>query len=54
MTGLNVGVALGAAASGQVVDDGGARAGFVVAPCAGAAVLLVALWGYRRLRTREA
>ncbi|VWC54205.1 MULTISPECIES: MFS transporter [Burkholderia] len=54
LAGLNVGVALGAAASGQVVDDGGARAGFVVAPCAGAAVLLVALWGYRRLRTREA
>ncbi|AYQ43246.1 transporter [Burkholderia aenigmatica] len=54
LAGLNVGVALGAAASGQVVDDGGARAGFVVAPCAGAAVLLMALWGYRRLRTRDA
>ncbi|WP_075258205.1 MFS transporter [Herbaspirillum camelliae] len=51
LAGLNVGVALGAAASGQVVDDGGARAGFTVALCAGAVVLLVALWGHQRLRT---
>jgi MFS family permease len=50
LAGLNVGVALGAAASGQVVDDGGARAGFTVALCAGAVVLLVALWGHQRLR----
>jgi MFS family permease len=50
LAGLNVGVALGAAASGQVVDDGGAQAGFTVALCAGAVVLLVALWGHQRLR----
>ncbi|MGJ7541461.1 MFS transporter [Variovorax sp. LT1R16] len=49
LAGLNVGVALGAAGSGQLVDDGGARAGFTVALCAGVAVLLVALWGHRRL-----
>ena len=51
LAGLNVGVALGAAASGQVVDDGDARAGFTVALCAGAMVVLVALWGHKRLRT---
>lgn len=50
LAGLNVGVALGAATSGQMVDDGGARAGFTVALCAGAVVLLVALWGHQRLR----
>lgn len=50
LAGLNIGVALGAAASGQVVDDGGARAGFAVALCAGAMVLLVAMWGHQRLR----
>ncbi|MCP3019453.1 MFS transporter [Cupriavidus basilensis] len=50
LAGLNVGVALGAAASGQVVDEGGARTGFAVALCAGALVLLVALWGHQRLR----
>lgn len=47
---LNVGVALGAAVSGQVVNKSGARAGFVIALCAGALVLLVALWGSQRLR----
>lgn len=47
---LNVGVALGAAASGHVVDSDSARAGFVVALCAGALVLLLALWGHQRLR----
>ncbi|MFU6374314.1 MFS transporter, partial [Metapseudomonas otitidis] len=48
LSGLNIGVALGAAVSGHVVDDHGARAGFTVALCAGAGVLLVALWGYQR------
>ncbi|KHT09616.1 MFS transporter [Pectobacterium brasiliense] len=51
LAGLNVGVALGAAVSGYVVDDSGARAGFAVALCAGVLVLLVSLWGYQRLRT---
>ena len=52
LAGLNVGVAGGAAASGQVVDAWGAKAGFNVALAAGAAVLLVALWGYQRMRAR--
>lgn len=50
LAGLNVGVAGGAAASGQVVDMWGAQAGFNVALAGGAAVLLVALWGYQRMR----
>jgi MFS family permease len=52
LAGLNVGVAGGAAASGQVVDMWGAQAGFNVALAAGAAVLLVALWGYQRMRAQ--
>ncbi|MCE5990658.1 MFS transporter [Pseudomonas sp. KCA11] len=52
LAGLNVGVAGGAAASGQVVDAWGAKAGFNVALVAGVAVLLVALWGYQRVRAR--
>ncbi|MEN4904567.1 MFS transporter [Luteimonas sp. TWI1437] len=53
LAGLNVGVALGAAASGQVVDHSGTRAGFAVGLVAGAAVLLFALWGSVRLRGRD-
>ncbi|MBH1965185.1 MAG: MFS transporter [Comamonadaceae bacterium] len=49
LAGLNVGVALGAVASGRLVDDGGARAGFAVALCAGVVVMLVALRGHQRL-----
>ena len=52
LAGLNVGVAGGAAASGQVVDLMGATAGFNIALMAGITVLLVALWGYYRLRDR--
>ncbi|WP_025918588.1 MFS transporter [Pectobacterium parmentieri] len=51
LAGLNVGVALGAAVSGYVVDEGGARAGFAIALCAGVLVLLVTIWGYQHLRT---
>ncbi|WP_341795972.1 MULTISPECIES: MFS transporter [unclassified Pseudomonas] len=54
LAGLNVGVAGGAAASGQVVDVLGAKAGFNVALGAGVAVLLVAFWSYCRLRERAA
>lgn len=54
LAGLNVGVALGAAISGQVVDEGGAQAGFTVALCAGALVLLMALWGHQRLCSHDA
>lgn len=53
LAGLNVGVALGAAVSGQVVDEGGVRAGFLVALCAGALVLLMAFWGHQRLRSHD-
>lgn len=44
LAGLNVGVALGAAISGQVVDGIGTRSGFTVALCAGITVLLIALF----------
>lgn len=54
LAGLNVGVALGAAASGQMVDIGGAGAGFNVAFCAGVVVFLVVIWGHQRLRTYNA
>lgn len=54
LAGLNVGVALGAAVAGHVVDAGGARAGFAVALCAGALVLWMAWWGHQRLRTHGA
>ncbi|WP_159565968.1 MFS transporter [Budvicia diplopodorum] len=50
ITGLSIGVALGAVAAGQVVDAHGARAGFVVALAAGVVVLIVALYGYRRVQ----
>ncbi|WP_095158670.1 MFS transporter [Pseudomonas sp. Irchel 3E13] len=53
LAGLNVGVAAGAALSGQVLDEGGAQAGFTVALAAGGAVLLVAVLGYWRLRERQ-
>ncbi|WP_110970934.1 MFS transporter [Pseudomonas huaxiensis] len=53
LAGLNVGVAAGAALSGQVLDEGGAQAGFAVALAAGGAVLLVAVLGYWRLRERQ-
>lgn len=53
LAGLNIGVALGAAVSGQIVDDAGARAGFYVAWCAGALVLLAALLGHRRLHRQH-
>jgi MFS family permease len=49
LAGLNVGVALGALASGQVVDLLGATAGYQVAVAAGVAVALVAMCSYRRL-----
>ncbi|MGV6493531.1 MFS transporter [Stenotrophomonas rhizophila] len=49
LAGLNVGVAIGAAAAGQRVDIGGARAGFVVAVAGAALVVLTTLWAHRRL-----
>ncbi|ATW51052.1 MFS transporter [Streptomyces xantholiticus] len=56
-TGLAVGVALGSAAAGWVVDAQGAAAGYAVPGVAGALAAGVAFLGYRRLRrpvpTRE-
>jgi MFS family permease len=49
-TGLAVGVALGSAAAGGVVDAAGARAGYAVPAVAGALAAAVAFLGYRRLR----
>lgn len=46
LAGLNVGVALGAALSGHFVDRNGLHTGFIIAIVGGAAVFLVALWGY--------
>ncbi|MFI7103544.1 MFS transporter [Streptomyces sp. NPDC050161] len=54
IAGLQVGVALGAAASGQVVDAFGTRAGFTVALLVGALALLMSLLAYRHLRTETA
>lgn len=54
LAGLNVGVAFGAAASGQWVDAYGVRAGFLIAVCAGGAVLLAAMSAHRRVRLPSA
>lgn len=53
LAGLNVGVALGAAIAGQVVDSSGARQGFSVALCAGIAVLLMASLSHFTLRNQN-
>lgn len=50
LAGLNVGVALGAAVSGQLVDEFSARAGFYLSLTAGAAVLTIGLLAWMRLR----
>ncbi|GAA4551778.1 MFS transporter [Amycolatopsis samaneae] len=52
IAGLSVGIALGAAVSGQVVDALGTRAGFGVAIAAGALGLLTVVLAYRPLRSR--
>lgn len=49
LAGLNVGVALGAAIAGQVVDSSGSRVGFYVALCAGVLVLLMAFLSHLSL-----
>ncbi|ETF01053.1 MFS transporter [Advenella kashmirensis W13003] len=46
-SGLNVGIAMGAAVSGWLVDGLGAHSGFAVALCAGGAVLVTVLVGQR-------
>ncbi|MCC9163865.1 MFS transporter [Alcaligenes sp. MMA] len=50
LAGLNIGVAMGAAASGQMVDQGGASSGFMVALYAAALIVLLALFSHQRLR----
>ncbi|MFJ3158558.1 MFS transporter [Pseudomonas protegens] len=50
VTGLSIGVALGAAGSGALVDQFGARSGFWLALVGGAVVLGAALQSYRRMR----
>ncbi|GAB2884142.1 MFS transporter [Streptomyces deserti] len=49
-TGLAIGVALGSAAAGWVIDAAGARAGYGVPAVAGAVAVAVGFLGYRRLR----
>lgn len=49
ITGLSIGVAIGAASSGWMIDHFGATSGFWVALVAGAIVLASAVLGYRRL-----
>jgi MFS family permease len=49
VTGLSVGVAIGAASSGWLVDAFGARSGFWAALAAGVVVLGAAVQSYRRL-----
>jgi predicted MFS family arabinose efflux permease len=49
VTGLSVGVAIGAASSGWLVDAFGARSGFWVSIGAGVVVLAAAVQSYRRL-----
>ncbi|WP_053151607.1 MFS transporter [Pseudomonas sp. P97.38] len=50
VTGLSIGVAIGAAGSGWLVDTFGARSGFWLAILAGAVVLGAAVQSYRRLK----
>ena len=49
VTGLSIGVAIGAAGSGWLVDAVGARSGFWLAIGGGAVVLVAAVQSYRRL-----
>ncbi|POA31510.1 MULTISPECIES: MFS transporter [unclassified Pseudomonas] len=50
ITGLSIGVAIGAAGSGWLVDAFGARSGFWLSIAAGAVVLGSAIQSYRRLK----
>ncbi|WP_340616739.1 MFS transporter [Xenorhabdus entomophaga] len=50
VTGLGIGVALGASLSGWVVDEMGIQAGFIVTLSAGIIVLLAASCGYRLIQ----
>ncbi|MDC9614612.1 MFS transporter [Xenorhabdus khoisanae] len=50
VTGLGIGVALGASLAGWVVDEMGIQAGFIVTLIAGIIVLLAAFCGYRLIQ----
>ena len=50
ITGLGMGVALGAVLGGWVVDAYGAQTGFTVSLAAGGIMLLFAVLGYRLLQ----
>lgn len=50
ITGLGIGIAIGAAMSGWVVDTLGIQAGFFVSLGAGGGVLLVAVYGYAYIK----
>ncbi|WP_002145133.1 MFS transporter [Bacillus cereus] len=51
ITGLSIGVSLGSAVAGLVIDTFGARAGFSVAIIAGGLALTIALLGYKTLHS---
>lgn len=53
LAGLNVGVALGAALAGQVVDSSSARGGFTVAVCAAVVVILMAFFSYLTFQKQD-
>lgn len=53
-TALGIGVAIGAAASGQVIDDHGARTAFAVSVAAGGLATVTGLIGTRWLQTSDA
>jgi hypothetical protein len=47
---ISVGVAVGSATAGQIIDAAGARWGYVFAACCGAVALAVCLIGLGNLR----
>ncbi|SEF92055.1 Predicted arabinose efflux permease, MFS family [Saccharopolyspora kobensis] len=53
ITGLNIGVALGAAAAGQAIEAFGVQGGFVIATGAGGLTFLVALLAFPLLRRKS-
>ncbi|CEI53124.1 transporter, putative [Acinetobacter bereziniae] len=53
LAGLNIGVALGAASAGQMLDRYGLQYGFLIALGAGAIIFILALFGNYRLRHHE-
>ena len=53
LAGLNVGVAMGAAGAGRIVDGAGVHAGFALALGAACAVLLVAQQASRKLHSQQ-